>query len=151
MNRLLKIKIDDPELSNMYQDHGTFNEGDSGLDLFINENTIVPENSISFEIDLSIKCEAIENDENVSYFLYMRSSTGSKTPLRLCNSVGIIDAGYRGNIKAYVDNLSGEQFILNKGDRYFQICWRDLSPFNYELSETLSDTQRGISGFGSTN
>ena len=39
----------------------------------------------------------------VSYYLYPRSSVSTKTPLRLANSVGIIDSGYRGNIKAVFD------------------------------------------------
>ena len=52
------------------------------------------------------------------YYLYPRSSI-SKTPLRLCNSVGIIDAGYRGNIMAFVDNID-EDYDL--GTRLFQLC-----------------------------
>ena len=46
----------------------------------------------------------------VGYYLYSRSSTGSKTPLRLSNSVGIIDSGYRGNIKACFDNINNSDF-----------------------------------------
>ena len=41
----------------------------------------------------------LNNDKNIGYYLYPRSSI-SKTPLILANSVGIIDSGYRGNIKA---------------------------------------------------
>ena len=47
----------------------------------------------------------------VSYYLYPRSSV-VKTPLRLANSVGIIDSGYRGNIKAVFDNISGYFFFI---------------------------------------
>jgi dUTP pyrophosphatase len=151
MERNLKILIDDKDLKDKYENHSTYNLGDSGLDLFVMQDLVIPENCRSFEINLGIKCEALENDSNVSYFLYMRSSTGSKTPLRLCNSVGIIDAGYRGFIKAYVDNISEEQFIINKGDRLFQICWRDLSPFDFVVVDKLSSSERGMSGFGSTN
>ena len=45
-----------------------------------------------------------KDEKNVSYYLYPRSSI-IKTPLRMSNSVGIIDAGYRGNIIGCVDNI----------------------------------------------
>ena len=83
-------------------------------------------------------------------YLYPRSSI-SKTPLRLANSVGIIDAGYRGNIMAVVDNISDEPFDIQKGQRLFQICGRFLEPINLTLIDTtLSDSERGNGGFGST-
>ena len=54
------------------------------------------------------------NGKPTAYYLYPRSSMGSKTPLRLSNSVGIIDAGYRGNIIGVVDNISDrENYNIN--------------------------------------
>tara|TARA_B110000967_G_scaffold207264_1_gene256159 strand:+ start:1779 stop:2321 length:543 start_codon:yes stop_codon:yes gene_type:complete len=97
------------------------------------------------------------------YYLYPRSSI-SKTPLRLSNSVGIIDSGYRGELIAMVDlidTLAEEDdgscnfipYTMNKLDRYFQICSPTLEPFRikmvYEQTD-LGDTQRGNRGFGST-
>ena len=122
----LKIKPLNDNVKIMYTDHGNFNPGDSGLDLFCPETiTINPGETIC--IDLQIKCEALsgrsENEtNNVSYYIYPRSSMGSRTPLRLSNSVGIIDAGYRGNLCAYVDNIKTESYTINSGDRLFQIC-----------------------------
>jgi len=81
--------------------------------------------------------------------LYPRSSI-SKTPLRLANSIGIIDSGYRGNIMAAVDNISDEPYQVQKGQRLFQICGRYLEPIELQLVEELSDTERGNGGFGST-
>ena len=86
----------------------------------------------------------------MSYYLYSRSSI-VKTPLRLANSVGIIDAGYRGNIMAYVDNIKTEDYIVERGTRLFQICSGDLSPLTFEMVNQLSETTRGIGGFGSTD
>ena len=74
----------------------------------------------------------------------------SKTPLRMSNSVGIIDAGYRGDIIACVDNIKDASYEIKQGDRLFQICAGDLRPFNYELVNDLSNTRRGAGGFGST-
>ena len=86
---------------------------------------------------------------NVCYYLYPRSSI-SKTPLRLANSVGIIDAGYRGNLMAVVDNISIQAYNIQKKDRLFQICAGNLEPIEFQLANDLSNTQRGFGGFGST-
>ena len=87
-------------------------------------------------------------------YLYPRSSTGSKTPLRLSNSVGIIDAGYRGNITALFDNWSNEDFTIKKADRVVQICAPNMTypiyPIMVSSVEELGLTKRGSGGFGST-
>jgi hypothetical protein len=88
----------------------------------------------------------------VGYFLYPRSSTGTKTPLRLANSLGVIDSGYRGNYIAAFDNIRSEGFKVEKGQRLVQLCAPNLTyPLLVELVEDLDlDTVRGTSGFGST-
>ena len=99
------------------------------------------------------------------FYLYPRSSI-SKTRMRLANSVGIIDAGYRGDLIAAVDTIGlfGSTDIwhiwketlspIKKYDRYFQVCAPDLSPFLVHIVETEGDlsppTERGAGGFGST-
>jgi dUTPase len=99
------------------------------------------------------------------FSLYPRSSI-SKTRMRLANSVGIIDAGYRGDLIAAVDTIGffGSTDIwhvwketlspIKKYDRYFQVCAPDLSPFLVHIVETEQDlsppTSRGSGGFGST-
>jgi dUTP pyrophosphatase len=147
-----------------YKDHPTFHSGDCGFDLFFPED-------ITFKlyetkiVDLQIKCEMIKNIQsnknvNVSYYLYARSSI-SKTPLVLCNSVGIIDAGYRGNIKValkYLPDINfddknqyfNETFTVKKGERLVQICTPTLDPLHHEIVDNLSQTSRGDGGFGST-
>ena len=86
--------------------------------------------------------------------MYPRSSL-SKTQLRLANSVGIIDSGYRGNLIGAFDCLSkkGEYKVL-KDDRLVQICSPDLAPIMVEIVDTEEKlgkkTTRGQGGFGST-
>jgi len=137
-----------------YENHSSYHPGDSGLDLFISEDIIVPAGAISFKVDLRIMCEAFpskEKEHNISYYLYPRSSMGAKTPLRLSNSVGIIDAGYRGNIIGIVDNIDQKNdFRIEAGSRLFQICSPTLDPLTFELVNELSETSRGEGGFGST-
>ena len=150
----LKIKPLNDNMKIMYSSHGTFNQGDSGLDLFCPETiTINPGETVC--IDLQIQCEAFgglmgDNSNNVSYYMYPRSSMGSRTPLRLSNSVGIIDAGYRGNLCAYVDNIKTYPYTVNRGDRLVQICAPNLEPIHFSIVNQLSDSQRGVGGFGST-
>ena len=82
-------------------------------------------------------------------------------PLRLSNSVGIIDSGYRGNIKAVFDiNLAyfheNNEFNIESNSRYVQITPPDLSnyPMKVIIVDSINDlggtTSRGDSGFGST-
>jgi dUTP pyrophosphatase len=93
-------------------------------------------------------------DYSVGYYLYPRSSTGTKTPLRLANSVGIIDSGYRGNIISVFDNWKNSTYVVEKYNRLVQICPPDLSyPMSVTMVEnddTLGRTERGEGGFGST-
>ena len=167
----LLIKTVNIELQEKYNGHTNYHPGDSGLDLFCPKDILVKSGE-TVKIDLEIQCEALKDilDSRVfnehfdrgspqfppykkvpsSYYLYPRSSI-VKTPLRLANSVGIIDAGYRGNIMAFVDNIKGEDYVVEKGTRLFQICSGDLSPLTFELVNSLSDTSRGTGGFGSTN
>ena len=95
-----------------------------------------------------------ECEHSVGYYLYPRSSTGTKTPLRLANSVGIIDSGYRGDIIAAVDNWKNVDYVVDKGQRIVQLCPPDLSyPLWVVLVETeeeLGVSERGTGGFGST-
>jgi len=80
----------------------------------------------------------------------MPRSSISKTPLRLSNSIALIDAGYRGEIMAAVDNIKDDIFYIKKGQRLFQLVSMDGSPINLELVNELTQTTRGEGGFGST-
>ena len=148
-----KIHAENQIVRSFYENHSTYHEDDSGLDLFFIEDINIGPRETKL-ISLGIKCEAWKNEhtpETYAYYLYPRSSI-SKTPLRMSNSVGIIDAGYRGNLMVSVDNVSDEPYIIKTGQRLFQLCGPTLSRGNtFELTDTLSDTARGEGGFGSTN
>ena len=95
---------------------------------------------------MGISCEP---EDGTAYYLFPRSSI-SKTPLRMANSIGLIDGGYRGEIMAVCDNIKSEAYMVEKGQRLFQLVATDSSPIEYELVETLEMSTRGIGGFGST-
>lgn len=148
---------------------------DAGFDLFLPNATTVFAGAYSVKIPHGIHCEMLRIGErlvsrnetgelefeadypgrNVGFYLYVRSSTGARTPLRLSNHVGIIDAPYRGEIVALFDtmNVSGDE-TCTAHQRLVQICAPELSyPIVVELvdrKEDLSATQRGEGGLGST-
>ena len=98
------------------------------------------------KIKLGISCESVDGKGD---FLFPRSSI-SKTPLRMANSIGLIDGGYRGEIMAVCDNIKDYEFSISKGDRLFQLVSADLSSIEFEIVEDLSNSTRGEGGFGST-
>ena len=123
---------------------------DSGFDLFCPADVKCEGRSIMNKIGLGVACAMEKDGKPCAYYMYPRSSI-SKTGLRLANSVGIIDSGYRGELTAVVDNVYESVWSISKGDRLFQICTPDLSPFSrVELVDELDETARGAGGFGST-
>ena len=87
--------------------------------------------------------------------MFPRSSI-SKGKLRLANSIGVIDAGYRGNLMSMFDviNNNGEDFWGTRYDRYMQICAPSLMPIVVYIVNSIDElgvkTSRDTGGFGST-
>ncbi len=129
----------------LYRNHGHYHKGDAGLDIYvIDEMTFDPGETKA--IRFGITCEPVDGR---AYYLIPRSSI-SKTPLRMSNSIGLIDGGYRGEIMAMCDNIKTERYTVTHGQRLFQLVAADSSPIEFELTNALSDTTRGMGGFGST-
>ncbi len=157
----LQVLTDDESVIKHYEKYIYNQSTDSGLDIIMPHDVIVPAKSFSNKIKLGIKCEVNTSNftnfrNNVhGYMLLPRSSTGSKTKLRLSNQVGVIDFEYRGEIMALVDNFDDEDFVIKKGERYFQLVAPDFKPINIinliNKDCSLSLTERGEGGFGSTN
>ena len=133
------------QANKFYSNHGHFHKGDAGLDLYVLDDLLFNPGETK-KIRFGIQCEP-ENGR--AYFLLPRSSI-SKTPLRMSNSIGLIDGGYRGEIMASCDNIKDTEYKILKGQRLFQIVSADCSPIDYELTNILSETSRGEGGFGST-
>ena len=141
----LKIIADNEEL---WVNHPTFTKAkqneDTGLDIPMPCSVTVPSKSKAFTVDLGFKAE-----QNFGYMLVPRSSI-SKTPLRLANSIGIIDKSYRGKVMVKVDNNSSSDFVMNERNCYFQIvAFSGILP-KYFLVDHINLTKRGDGGFGST-
>ena len=65
-------------------------------------------------------------------------------------AIGTCDENYRGELMANVINNSGEDFIINDGDRICQLAIREAPKVMFEVVDKLSETNRGDSGFGSS-
>ena len=130
---------------------------DAGFDIFVAASDILTKplaNKVDSNVVCACKMVTTAGLYNTGFYMYPRSSI-SKSPFRLANNVGIIDAGYRGHLIGMFDIPSGETSHITKLERYLQICAPGLVPIYVELVSSKEDlgqeTARGEGGFGSTN
>lgn len=79
-----------------------------------------------------------------------RSGLAYKKGVGVVNSPGTIDADYRGEIKVILINMSNENLIIPDGERIAQMVIAKHERAEWEEVESLSETERGAGGFGST-
>ena len=79
-----------------------------------------------------------------------RSGLAAKHGITVLNAPGTIDADYRGEIGVILVNLSNESFTIQPGERIAQLVLAKYEQIQWELTESLSVTDRGEGGFGST-
>jgi dUTP pyrophosphatase len=154
----LYIYTDNNELRNMLVNiESNRRVTDSGFDIPMLEEQVHP-NIPLHTFNLNIKVAATHDNRPVPSLLLPRSSL-SGTPFRLANSIGLIDMGYRGDVKAKVDligNRSLDDYDVLRGTRLFQICQGNFMPWNKVIIvENENDLpsppdNRGAGGFGST-
>ena len=127
----------------------------SGFDLFCPSNVDCTHIN-KYMLDHNISCSMTYEGRFVGYYLYVRSSTPIKTPLRLANNVGIIDSGYRGRIKGCFDIIDTKSnFNFEKGNRYMQLCPPDIGkPMKVHIVDAFHNlgkkNNRNCDGFGSS-
>lgn len=84
------------------------------------------------------------------YYADLRPRSGNSSKGLICN-LGLIDTSYRGEIKASITNLTGNDYEIKKGDRIGQLVFRKESMI--DLKKVLKidcNTDRGVKGFGSS-
>ena len=170
-DRVMELRIfiesNDNHLNDMYinaalahnaQMHNNDNP-DAGFDLFTPLETQCLDGDIT-KINFLVKCSArmvCENGKsfNTGFFMMPRSSL-SGTTLRLANSVGVIDSGYRGNLIGKFDCFIGNDdiYCVKKYDKLLQIVAPGMVPIYVSVVNSTNDfggnTERGSGGFGST-
>ena len=131
---------------------------DSGFDIpMLDDNVNFNDKLHTF--NLNIKVGAVYNNSPIPCLLVPRSSICG-TPFRMANSIGLIDMGYRGDVKAKVDVIYGssnDSYNISHGTRLFQICQGNFMPWDTvvivdnENELPKAPDNRGEGGFGSTN
>ena len=120
-------------------------DNDAGLDLVA---TTIKENT-TFQITYGLGI-ALEIPDGFVGLIFPRSSIRN-TELILSNSVGVVDAGYRGELQATFNKSNGLDSIAYKvGDRVCQLIIIPHPIIEFKEVEELNNTERGEGGFGST-
>jgi len=126
--------------------------GDAGLDLTATEITFTAEH-IGDDVFVQIATVkfglALEIPKGYVGLVFPRSSIYNKGCL-LTNAVGVIDSGYRGEISAKFEILSIASFGYKVGDKCAQLIIMPYPEIELIIAEELSDSDRGVSGYGST-
>ena len=92
----------------------------------------------------------IELPEGYEAQIRPRSGLAYKNGVSVLNAPGTIDADYRGEIKVLLVNLSNEAFVIKPDERIAQMVIAEHAQADWQLVDTLSDTERAAGGFGST-
>lgn len=122
-------------------------EGDGAVDL----RSTIDCALAPFERKLIPSGIAIELPARYAALVVPRSGLAIKHGITLVNSPGLIDSNYRGEIGVILANMdANETFEIKKGDRIAQLMIIEVQQPEFQLSDTLSDTQRGTGGFGSS-
>lgn len=128
-----------------------YKERDAGMDMYCENDVSGATGDMKF-LSLGVRAAVYETSTGMfrAFWLPPRSSI-SKTPLRMANSIGVIDAGYRGILMGAVDFK--QDYSVKTGDRYFQLVGPDMRPWSaIHIVDQLpgGETLRGEGGFGST-
>lgn len=138
----LPIKLDKGAIMPTYA-----NEHAACADVYALEDTTVKAHTLGNKIRTGLHFGLPENWE---IGLLPRSSIGSKTPLRLSNSRGVLDEDYRGELMVLYDNISDSDYEIKAGDRIAQMWVQPVYRFLGVETNELDETERGEGGFGST-
>jgi dUTP pyrophosphatase len=122
--------------------------GAAGADIcaYIDEPVVIP--SGSWALIPTGLCFEIPHGFEIQ--MRPRSGLAAKYGITLLNSPGTIDSDYRGEIKIMLINHGKDAYTVNDGDRIAQAVTAEVTQMRFTATETLSDTQRGTGGFGST-
>jgi dUTPase len=153
---ILYLVIDDEELKKNRHYHFTICSVDNenaGFDLLTAEDYVGVPGAPAHLLNLGVRAMMVREDtrQPVHFWLAPRSSI-YKTGHSMANSLGVIDASYRGTLKAPVYCWQGADAAgFKRGDRHFQILAPDMGHIQ-EIQRVggLPDTTRGAGGFGST-
>jgi len=120
--------------------------GDAGVDLYARQATTLAPGawkSVATGIAVSIP-------EGHVGLVAPRSGLAARSAISVVNGPGVIDQGYRGEIKALLINHGFEPVELKRGDRIAQLLVMPIASWDFDLVDELEESDRGKHGFGST-
>lgn len=121
-------------------------EGDAGMDLALKHDLTVPVGAHRVG-DTGVHVAVPRGHVGM---VFVRSSTGIKRHLVLSNGTGIIDSGYRGQVKISLHNTGDTKQHIQAGDYIAQLVVIPIAPNNIAEVPQLPDSQRGPNGIGSS-
>ena len=123
-------------------------KGSSGMDLSANiemQKKIEPGETSIIPTGISVSIP-----KNFEIQIRSRSGLAAKSQISVLNSPGTIDADYRGELKVILINLGNKTFVVERGSRIAQMVLCPVVKAKFKEVDSLDDTDRGASGFGST-
>ena len=119
--------------------------GDAGADLYANEEVDIQPNKVKI-ISTGLRVEIPDG-----YEMQVRPRSGMTTKTPIIGQFGTVDSGYRGPLGVMLYNHGDTTYRVQKGDRIAQAIIAPTYHGNFLISESLSETERGEGGFGSTD
>lgn len=148
-NKPLEIKI--KKLSPLAEIPEVMTDGSACFDITTIEAVTLRTLNASDKADVLRTGLAFEIPDGYHMKVFLRSSVGLNTKIRLANQVAIIDSDYRGELKLIVENPSRGVIKIPAGARIAQGIIEKNIPVSFKEVKELSETKRGTGGFGSTD
>ena len=122
--------------------------GDAGADLVSAESVVLEPGGGRALVSTGV---AIAIPEGFAGFVQPRSGLAIKHGVTCLNTPGLIDSGYRGELKVILINTDPSQsFQVSKGERIAQLVIQKVEECNFQEVQELPDSERGETGFGSS-
>jgi dUTP pyrophosphatase len=132
----------DPELPTPESAH----DGDAGIDLYARQDTALAPGQWAM-VPTGI---AVAIPEGHAGLVAPRSGLAARHGISVVNGPGVVDAGYRGELKVILINHGDETVLLGRGDRVAQLVVVPIVLADLEEVAALPESERGHGGFGST-
>jgi dUTP pyrophosphatase len=122
-------------------------DGDAGLDLAACDHVVLgPRERAVVPTGL-----AVEIPVGYAGFVQPRSGLAARHGIGIVNSPGLIDSGYRGEVRVVLLNTSGETFTVEPGMRIAQLVVLPVAAVRLVEVDELASSDRGVRGFGSSS
>lgn len=141
----ITLRVEEPETGYLRYMH----EGDAGLDLRAAEDCWVLGKAMwTMMVPTGVR---VEIPEGYVGLVVPRSGLATQERVTVINSPGVIDSGYRGEIKVGLVNYSSSHYRVHKGDRIAQLLIMPVAKARVVRVDSVDeDTERGSDGFGSS-